>query len=159
MRLLKETNVWSVSEKFNLPRGYVQSLLSGAASFCSCVLHFCEELEEFWVYRALLAELMKKLSYCVKADLVPLMEVTGVLESRAKQLYDAGYKTVAHLANADPEVLLRTINHLSRRQAKQIVSSAKMLLNEKAEALREEMEDLLRPPPYIPGTVPLLQEP
>uniref|UniRef100_A0A4X2LZ25 Helicase, POLQ like n=1 Tax=Vombatus ursinus TaxID=29139 RepID=A0A4X2LZ25_VOMUR len=123
--LLKETNVWSVSEKFNMSRGYVQALLSGAASFSSCVLHFCEELEEFWVYRALLTELTKKLSYCVKADLVPLMEVTGVLESRAKQLYDAGYKTVAHLANADPEVLIRTIDHLSRRQAKQIVSSAK----------------------------------
>ncbi|XP_027709243.1 helicase POLQ-like isoform X4 [Vombatus ursinus] len=151
--LLKETNVWSVSEKFNMSRGYVQALLSGAASFSSCVLHFCEELEEFWVYRALLTELTKKLSYCVKADLVPLMEVTGVLESRAKQLYDAGYKTVAHLANADPEVLIRTIDHLSRRQAKQIVSSAKMLLNEKAEALQEEVEDLLRPPPDTPGTV------
>ncbi|XP_074130033.1 helicase POLQ-like isoform X1 [Sminthopsis crassicaudata] len=150
--LLKETNVWKVSEKFNMSRGYVQNLLNGAASFCSCVLHFCEELEEFWVYRALLTELTKKLSYCVKADLVPLMEITGVLESRAKQLYDAGYKTVPHLANADPEVLIRTINHLSRRQARQIVSSAKMLLNEKAEALQEEVEDLLRPPSDIPGT-------
>lgn len=40
--LLKETSVWSVSEKFNLPRGYVQNLLTGAASFSSCVLHFCE---------------------------------------------------------------------------------------------------------------------
>uniref|UniRef100_A0A7N4PVL2 Helicase POLQ-like n=1 Tax=Sarcophilus harrisii TaxID=9305 RepID=A0A7N4PVL2_SARHA len=127
--LLKETNVWRVSEKFNMSRGYVQNLLNGAASFCSCVLHFCEELEEFWVYRALLTELTKKLSYCVKADLVPLMEITGVLESRAKQLYDAGYKTVTHLANADPEVLIRTINHLSRRQAKQIVSSAKDFLS------------------------------
>lgn len=31
-----------------------------------------------------------------------------------------------HLANANPEVLVRTIGHLSRRQAKQIVSSAKV---------------------------------
>uniref|UniRef100_A0A5F9DDR3 Helicase POLQ-like n=1 Tax=Oryctolagus cuniculus TaxID=9986 RepID=A0A5F9DDR3_RABIT len=124
--LLKETNVWSVSEKFNMPRGYIQNLLSGAASFSSCVLHFCEELEEFWVYRALLVELIKKLTYCVKAELIPLMEVTGVQEGRAKQLYNAGYKSLTHLANADPEVLIRTIDHLSRRQAKQIVSSAKV---------------------------------
>lgn len=40
--LLKDTNIWSVSEKFNLPRGYIQNLLTGAASFSSCVLHFCE---------------------------------------------------------------------------------------------------------------------
>ncbi|KAF7465938.1 helicase POLQ-like [Marmota monax] len=148
--LLKETNIWSVSEKFNMSRGYIQNLLTGAASFSSCVLHFCEELEEFWVYRALLVELTKKLTYCVKAELIPLMEVSGVLEGRAKQLYNAGYKSLMHLANANPEVLIRTIDHLSRRQAKQIVSSAKMLLHEKAEALQEEVEELLRLPSDLP---------
>ncbi|XP_029799776.1 helicase POLQ-like isoform X4 [Suricata suricatta] len=149
--LLKETNIWSVSEKFNMPRGYIQSLLTGAATFSSCVLHFCEELEEFWVYKALLVELTKKLTYCVKAELIPLMEVTGVLEGRAKQLYNAGYKSLTHLANADPEVLIRTIDHLSRRQAKQIVSSAKMLLHERAEALQEEADELLSRPSDLPG--------
>ncbi|NXD16704.1 HELQ Helicase, partial [Nothocercus nigrocapillus] len=148
--LLKETNVWSVSEKFNMSRGYVQSLLTSAASFASCVLHFCEELEEFWVYKALLTELTKQLTYCVKAELIPLMEVAGVLEARAKQLYNAGYKTLAHLANANPETLVKMIEHLSRRQAKQIVSSAKMLLSEKAEALQEEVDELLRMPADIP---------
>ncbi|NWJ10890.1 HELQ Helicase, partial [Crypturellus undulatus] len=148
--LLKETNVWSVSEKFSMSRGYVQSLLTSAASFASCVLHFCEELEEFWVYKALLTELTKQLTYCVKAELVPLMEVAGVLEARAKQLYNAGYKTLAHLANANPETLVKMIEHLSRRQAKQIVSSAKMLLSEKAEALQEEVDELLRMPADIP---------
>ncbi|XP_035751444.1 helicase POLQ-like isoform X3 [Egretta garzetta] len=150
--LLKETNIWSVSEKFNMSRGYVQNLLNSAASFASCVLHFCEELEEFWVYKALLTELTKQLTYCVKTELIPLMEVAGVLEARAKQLYNAGYKTLAHLANANPETLVKTIEHLSRRQAKQIVSSAKMLLSEKAEALQEEVEELLKVPADIPGT-------
>ncbi|XP_027312699.1 helicase POLQ-like isoform X2 [Anas platyrhynchos] len=150
--LLKETNIWSVSEKFNLSRGYVQNLLNSAASFASCVLHFCEELEEFWVYKALLTELTKHLTYCVKTELIPLMEVAGVLEARANQLYNAGYKTLAHLANANPETLVKTIEHLSRRQAKQIVSSAKMLLTEKAEALQEEVELLLKVPTDIPET-------
>ncbi|NXY14257.1 HELQ Helicase, partial [Atrichornis clamosus] len=148
--LVKETNIWSVSEKFNMSRGYVQNLLNSAASFASCLLHFCEELEEFWVYKALLTELTKQLTYCVKTELIPLMEVAGVLEARAKQLYNAGYKTLAHLANADPETLVRMIEHLSRRQAKQIVSSAKMLLSEKAEALQEEVEELLKVPTDIP---------
>ncbi|XP_009068607.1 PREDICTED: helicase POLQ-like, partial [Acanthisitta chloris] len=40
--LLKETNIWSVAEKFNMSRGFVQSLLSSAASFASCLLHFCQ---------------------------------------------------------------------------------------------------------------------
>ncbi|XP_027508671.1 helicase POLQ-like isoform X3 [Corapipo altera] len=150
--LVKETNIWNVSEKFNMSRGYVQNLLNSAASFASCLLHFCEELEEFWVYKALLTELTKQLTYCVKTELIPLMEVAGVLEARAKQLYNAGYKTLAHLANANPETLIKMIEHLSRRQAKQIVSSAKMLLSEKAEALQEEVEELLKVPTDIPGT-------
>ncbi|XP_070614174.1 helicase POLQ-like isoform X2 [Erythrolamprus reginae] len=148
--LLRETNIWDVSETFNIPRGFVQSLLNSAAAFASSVFHFCEELEEFWVYKALLPELTKRLSYCVKAELIPLMEVAGVLEARAKQLYNSGYKTLAHLANADPEHLVKSVAHMSRTQARRIVSSAKMLLAEKTEALQEEVEELLRIPTDVP---------
>ncbi|XP_030045013.1 helicase POLQ-like [Microcaecilia unicolor] len=73
------------------------------------------------------------------------------MQARAKQLYNAGYKTIAHLANADLEVLIKTIEHMSRRQAQQIVTSAKMLLIEKAEALQGEVEDLLKLPADLPG--------
>lgn len=40
--LLKETNLWSVAEKFQLSRGFIQVLLSSSSAFCSCVLHFTE---------------------------------------------------------------------------------------------------------------------
>ncbi|XP_054028734.1 helicase POLQ-like [Dryobates pubescens] len=150
--LLKETNLWSVAEKFSMSRGHVQSLLSSAASFASCVLHFCEELDEFWVYKALLAELTKKLTYCVQPELIPLMEVAGVQEARAKQLHRAGYRTLAHLAHAQPAALVSRVGLLSHRQACQIVSSAKMLLSEKAEALQEEVEELLKVPTDAPGS-------
>lgn len=149
--LLKETNLWIVAEKFQLSRGFVQTLLSSASAFCSCVLHFTEELEEFWPYKALLFELTRRLTYCVQAELIPLMEVAGVMESRAKQLYNAGYKTLAHLANADPSVLSKTIDNLYKKQANQIVASAKMLVNEKASALQEEVDDLLMTPIDLPS--------
>ncbi|KAJ8393978.1 hypothetical protein AAFF_G00055110 [Aldrovandia affinis] len=139
--LLKDTDVWSVSDRFQLSRGFIQSLLSSSSAFSSCVLHFTEELEEFWAYKALLAELTQRLTYCVHHELIPLMEVAGVLQVRAKQLYNAGYKTLVHLANADPRVLVQTVQNLSSRQANQIVASAKMLLTEKAEALQEAAND------------------
>lgn len=40
--LLKETNLWSVADRFQLSRGFVQTLLSSSSAFCSCVLHFTE---------------------------------------------------------------------------------------------------------------------
>ncbi|XP_038589066.1 helicase POLQ-like isoform X1 [Micropterus salmoides] len=150
LSLLKETNLWSVADKFQLSRGFVQTLLSSSSAFCSCVLHFTEELEEFWPFKALLTELTRRLSYCVKAELIPLMEVAGVMEARAKQLYNAGYKTPTHLANADPAVLSKTIENLYKKQAEQIVASAKMLVNEKAAALQEEVDDLLMMPSDLP---------
>lgn len=48
------------------------------------------------------------------------------LQARAKQLYNAGYKTPTHLANADPAVLSKTIENLYKKQAEQIVASAKV---------------------------------
>ncbi|XP_073681015.1 helicase POLQ-like [Garra rufa] len=149
--LLKETNLWSVSDKFQLTRGFVQTLLSSASAFGSSVLHFTEELEEFWAYKALLSELTRRLTYCVQAELIPLMEVAGVMEYRAKQLYNAGYKTLAHLANADPKILVKSVENLFARQANQIIASAKMLIKEKAEALQEEVDDLLMLPSDIPS--------
>uniref|UniRef100_A0A8D3CV42 Helicase, POLQ like n=1 Tax=Scophthalmus maximus TaxID=52904 RepID=A0A8D3CV42_SCOMX len=148
--LLRETNLWTVADRFQLSRGFVQTLLSSASAFCCCVLHFTEELEEFWPFRALLTELTRRLSYCVKAELIPLMEVAGVMESRAKQLFNAGYKTLTHLANADPAVLSKTVENLYKKQANQIVASAKMLLNEKAAALQEEVDELLTKPSDLP---------
>ncbi|XP_062339918.1 helicase POLQ-like [Osmerus eperlanus] len=149
--LVKETDLWSVAERFQLSRGFVQTLLSSSSSFCSCVLHFTQELEELWAFRALLTELTRRLTYCVQAELIPLMEVAGVMQSRAKQLYSAGYKTLSHLANADPNVLVKTVENLYKKQANQIVASAKMLLNEKAEALKEEVDDLLMMPLDLPS--------
>ncbi|XP_054613048.1 helicase POLQ-like isoform X3 [Dunckerocampus dactyliophorus] len=112
MALLRENDLWGVAHKFQLSRGFVQSLLSSAAAFCSCVFHFTQ--------------------------------------SRAKQLHAAGYKTLTHLANADPALLVRTIVHLNRKQANQMVASAKMLLNKKAAALQQEVDELLTPPADLP---------
>ncbi|KAM8854125.1 helicase POLQ-like isoform 2-T2 [Synchiropus picturatus] len=151
LRLLKETNLWSVAEKFQLSRGFLQTLLSSASAFCSCVLNFTQELEELWPFRALLAELTRRLSYCVKSELIPLMEVVGVTESRAKQLFSAGYTTPSHLANADPALLCRTIQNLYKKQANQIVASAKMLLKERAAVLQEEVDHLLTTPTDLPS--------
>uniref|UniRef100_H3C2B0 Helicase, POLQ like n=1 Tax=Tetraodon nigroviridis TaxID=99883 RepID=H3C2B0_TETNG len=73
-----------------------------------------------------------------------------VRKSRAKQLYNAGYKTPSHLASADPAVLSKTIENLYKKQAHQIVASARMLVNEKAAALQEEVDDLLMVPLDLP---------
>ena len=40
--LWKQFSMWDVSERFQQPRGFVQNLLSSAASFACCVQKFCQ---------------------------------------------------------------------------------------------------------------------
>lgn len=144
--LWRQKSLWEVAEKFDQPRGFIQNLLSSTASFGACVYHFCQELEEFWAYQELLGTFVKRLAYCVSAELLPLMEISGVKLGRARQLYSAGFHSTAQVAAADPEALVRSIKQIPRKVARQIVASAKLLLNEKAEALLQEVEDLVTVP-------------
>lgn len=141
-KLMKEHTIWETAAVFNVTRGFVQNLLTSASSFASCMVHFTRELTEFWGLNLLLEAMVKKLSFTASLELIPLMEVPGVKQARARQLFKAGYKSLSSLAWADLSELLSRIEHLSRRQANQIVSAAKMLLEEKADALREEAEEL-----------------
>ncbi|KAK7867975.1 hypothetical protein R5R35_014759 [Gryllus longicercus] len=141
--LWNQSDVWQVAKKYNIPRGTVQTLMTASATFASCVLHFCEELKEFWAFKELLGDLTRRLSHCCSADLVQLMELPAVKTGRARQLYNAGYKTLIDIANANANDLVSSIDHLPRKIATRIIAAAKLLLLSKAENLREEAEDIV----------------
>ncbi|CAG9764616.1 unnamed protein product [Ceutorhynchus assimilis] len=141
--LWNEMPVFKVSEKYQINRGIVQNLMTNSSTFSSNVVHFCEELEEFWAFGHLLKGMSQRLSHCCVRELVPLMELPSVKQSRAKQLYAAGYKKLQSIAKASVSELVENIEHMTRRTAGQLIAAAKMLLLEKVENLREEAEDVL----------------
>ncbi|KAK7473467.1 hypothetical protein BaRGS_00035296 [Batillaria attramentaria] len=145
--LWRQNSVWDVAERFQQPRGFVQNLLTSAASFASCVLRFCQELPELWAYQELLGNFAKRLAYCVSVELLPLMEVPGVKLGRARQLYSAGYQTLQSLAAAESGALVNCVQFLSHKAARQIISAAKVILEEKADSLLEQVEELVPLPP------------
>ncbi|XP_046395540.1 helicase POLQ-like [Ischnura elegans] len=141
--LWNQMSVWEVSRKFDTNRGIVQSLMNRAASFSSNVLHFCQEFEEFWAFRDMLVNFSKRLSHCCHAELLPLMDLPAVKRGRARQLYNAGFKTLQDVANSTPQQLVESIDHLPVKVARQIIAAAKLILLEKVETLREEAEDVM----------------
>ena len=141
--LFQGNTVWKVSARFDQPRGFLQNLLTSSIAFASCVLHFSSEVKEFWPYPPLLENLIRTMQYSSVADLVPLMEIPGVKLARARQLFKANYKTLSSLAAANAHALCRAIEHLSRKQAEQIIASATILLREKIDSLQEEIDELM----------------
>jgi len=122
----------------------VQQIIQQSATFSSGVLHFCENLEEFWPYKTLFQELMKRLQFnCSSVELLPLLELDCVKAGRAQQLYNAGFKTIETIASSKVQNIIEKIKNLPLNTAKRIVSSAARILTERAEALQAQAEDIL----------------
>ena len=122
-------SIWKVSSEFSLDRGFVQQIIQSAASFTSGVLHFCENLDEFWPYKNLLQELMKRLQYnCSSSELLPLLEIDNVRLPRAQQLYNAGFKTIEIVASSKAHEMSAKIKNMPEIVAKKIIKSAKVII-------------------------------
>ncbi|XP_031628246.1 helicase POLQ-like [Contarinia nasturtii] len=135
--------VSDAANSFGIDRGIAQNLMGMAAIEASCLLKFCEELEEFWAFRELFKNLSQRLSNICTVELVPLMQLPSVKMGRAKQLYNAGYKKIEDVARAKPKELVDNIEHMTNRLANQLVSAAKVMLLEKLENLQEEAQECM----------------
>ena len=140
--LMAEKSVWEVAAKFTLDRGFIQGLLQRASAFSVCVMHFTEELKEFWAYPLLLKDFIPRLTQCSNPTVNQLMEIPGVKIGRAKQLLNAGFKKIADVAYAEPQQLTKAIQFLSNPKALDIIELAKMILKNKVEALEEEAQEM-----------------
>ena len=100
--------------------------MTAAVTFTSNVIYFCMELEKFWMFAHLLKGIGEKLQHCCVKELLPLMQLPSVKQNRAKQLYKAGYKTLASIAKANPNDLIKDIEHLSRNTANQLIATSKV---------------------------------
>jgi len=132
--------IHKVSQKFQVSRGEVQTLMSSAASFCSCVFHFCQEVEEFWAYQELLEPFSRRLAHCCSPELLPLLDLPGVKSGRARQLHSAGFTGVGDIARAQPGDLVSKVEHMSYKAAQSIIQGAKLIMLEKIETLKEQAE-------------------
>ncbi|KAK6741350.1 hypothetical protein RB195_009286 [Necator americanus] len=128
-----------VAERFGVDRGWLQNTLQNATSQAAAIAKFSEKIPSLWPLRLLLPELVQKLSDCAVTELIPLMAIDGVKRGRARQLYAAGYKTVAKVAKANYKDLLRDIVNLSRFNAIRMINSAKIILRD---LLDEKIEEL-----------------
>ncbi|XP_014605340.1 PREDICTED: helicase POLQ-like isoform X2 [Polistes canadensis] len=141
--LWNHQTIYSVADKYQVNRGIVQNLLNTVSSFSYSVVRFCKEFDEFWAFQEIFNSFSKKLSYCCPPELEVLMELPTVKIGRAYQLYNAGYKSLQSIAKANPQEMQQKIQYLTKRTAIQIITAANLLVLERIESLKDEVEDIL----------------
>ncbi|XP_061402478.1 helicase POLQ-like [Musca vetustissima] len=140
--LLNLMPIPSVATKYNIERGMLQNLTSQATAAASAIVRLCDQVEEFWCFKSLFERVGKKMDRCGTVELEPLLELPAVKMNRAKQLYSAGYKTIEDIAKCRPMQLVKSVEHMPLRIAKEIISAAKIILMKKLDHLEEETEAL-----------------
>ncbi|XP_058067138.1 helicase POLQ-like [Anopheles bellator] len=141
--LWRQQSVQDVAQKYHVSAGSIQTLMNSTGGSAYSLLRMCEEIPELWAFKHLLTGMIERLTHCCKLELMPLMELPSVKLGRAKQLYRAGYTSLASIARAKSKELVETIEHLNYRTANHLILSAKAKLMEQVDALREQAEEYL----------------
>lgn len=142
--LLREMPLADVADKYMVPVGCVQSLISSCNALCVSMSRLTGALTSFSNFRVLLEELSPTLQYCAAPHLRTLMELPAVRKARALQLHRAGFQRIEDIAKSSPQSLMAAISNLSHTTATHIISSARMMMIEKVENLRAEAEEVMQ---------------
>ncbi|XP_053670502.1 helicase POLQ-like [Anopheles nili] len=141
--LWRQTPVHEVAQQYHAKAGALQSLMTNTAGTAYSLLRMSEELPEMWAFKHLLTGMTERLSQYSKLELQPLLELPLVKLGRARQLFRAGYTTLASIARATSKELVESIEHLNYRTARQLILCAKAKLMDEVDALRDQAEEYL----------------
>ena len=76
--LLNVVPLPTVSAKYNIERGMLQTLTNQATAAASAIVRLCEEVEEFWCFKPLFERIGKKMDHCSTLELEPLLDLPAV---------------------------------------------------------------------------------
>ncbi|KXH66460.1 DEAD/DEAH box helicase [Colletotrichum salicis] len=106
--LCNEMPIHVVARKYDVPRGAVQTLSQTCNGFAAGMIKFCEHMD-WGVMSAALDHFSDRLRAGAKADLLALARITFVKSRTARVFWENGFRSIAAVANADPNELLPTL--------------------------------------------------
>ncbi|ELQ33079.1 hypothetical protein OOU_Y34scaffold01005g105 [Pyricularia oryzae Y34] len=103
--LCNEMPVHVVARKYDVPRGTVQNLAQNCQGFAAGMIKFCEHMG-WGAMASVLDHFSDRLKAGAKSDLLSLAKIMFIKSRTARVFWDNGFKSVASVANADPEQLV-----------------------------------------------------
>ncbi|KAF3762423.1 hypothetical protein M406DRAFT_92805 [Cryphonectria parasitica EP155] len=130
--LCNEMPVHRVAQKYEVPRGTVQTLAQTCQGFAAGMIKFCEQMG-WGVMAAALDHFSDRLKAGARSDLLELARITFVKSRTARVFWDNGLRSVAAVANADPQelvpILMQAQPNKLRLEAKDEEKYKEKLLN------------------------------
>ncbi|KAK0746159.1 P-loop containing nucleoside triphosphate hydrolase protein [Schizothecium vesticola] len=103
--LCNEMPIHRVAQKYDMPRGSVQTLAQTCEGFAAGMIKFCENMD-WGAMAAALNHFTDRLKAGARSDLLSLAKITFVKSRTARIFWDNGFKSVAAVANADLKELV-----------------------------------------------------
>ncbi|CAN8099124.1 unnamed protein product [Discula destructiva] len=103
--LCNEMPIHRVAKKYEMPRGTVQTLAQTCHGFAAGMIKFCEQMD-WGIMAAALDHFSDRLKAGAKSDLLELARIMFVKSRTARVFWDNGLRSIAAVANADPQELV-----------------------------------------------------
>lgn len=103
--LCNETPIHLVARKFEVPRGFVQTLAQICEGFAAGMIKFCDRMG-WGMLKAALEHMIDRLKAGAKADLLDLAKIPFVKSRTARVFWENGYKGLRTMAEAEAKDLV-----------------------------------------------------
>lgn len=103
--LCNETPIHLVARRFEVPRGFVQTLAQTCEGFAAGMVHFCDKMG-WGMLKAALEHMVDRLKAGAKADLLDLARIPFVKSRTARVFWENGYKGLRGVAEAGAKDLV-----------------------------------------------------
>ncbi|KAL9125811.1 MAG: hypothetical protein Q9217_005042 [Psora testacea] len=103
--LCNEIPIHVVARKYDVPRGFVQTLAQTCEGFAAGMIQFCEKMG-WGMLKAVLEHMGDRLKAGARADLLELAKIPFVKSRTARVFWENGFKGLRSVAEADPKDLV-----------------------------------------------------
>eukprot|EP00112_Aurelia_sp_Birch-Aquarium-sp1_P005663 Seg1644.12_Seg1644.13 transcript_id=Seg1644.12_Seg1644.13/GoldUCD/mRNA.D3Y31 product="DNA polymerase theta" protein_id=Seg1644.12_Seg1644.13/GoldUCD/D3Y31 len=112
LELVNEIPLRTVSRRYNVNKGLLQSLQNSASTFAGMVTKFCQKLG--WRNMEMLVDqFQSRLSFGVTRELCDLVRISLLNGARARLLYNAGYHSASAVATASVVDLTKLLENFA----------------------------------------------
>lgn len=139
--IVEEVKLVEVARKYEMSLGDLENLMQNAGNQAGQLAYFCQAMG--WPHMESLFRLFcGRVSAGAKDDILPLMKLRFVKAARARMLYNADFKTIRSIANAEPHQIAQVLAGGSTKSGESATKLASVIIRSATELLEQTVKEM-----------------